>query len=240
MNTRKKFSNKLFLLPITIAILIIFINSVYIENNLCLYVVRSYNEYRSQVSNNPDMKLVHLSDSIKGLKLDIRYATENNFTKQKVYTSADPFLRIPVMRALRKVQDSLSKHNIGLIVFDAYRPYSATVKFFEIVKDTRFVADPKVGSKHNRGCAVDVALYDLKTGKPLPMPTEFDDFSEKAGATYMNLPKEVIQNRTLLAGMMQAFGFSIYPDEWWHFDYIGWEKYPLMNLSFGELIMNSE
>ncbi len=112
---------------------------VYIENNLCLYVVRSYNEYRSQVSNNPDMKLVHLSDSIKGLKLDIRYATENNFTKQKVYTSADPFLRIPAMRALRKVQDSLSKHNIGLIVFDAYRPYSATVKFYEVVKLERKV-----------------------------------------------------------------------------------------------------
>lgn len=117
----------------------IFINSVYIENNLCLYVVRSYNEYRSQVSNNPDMKLVHLSDSIKGLKLDIRYATENNFTKQKVNTSANPFLIIPAMRALRKVQDSLSKHNIGLIIFDAYRPYSAAVKFYEVVKLERKV-----------------------------------------------------------------------------------------------------
>lgn len=213
----------------------IFINSVYIGNKQSLYIVKSYQEYLSQVSENPDMKLVHLSDSLKGLKLDIRYATENNFTKQKVYTSADPYLRLPAMRALRKVQDSLSKHNIGLIVFDAYRPYSATVKFYEIVKDTRFVADPKVGSKHNRGCAIDVSLYDLSTGKELAMPTPFDDFSAKANAAYPDLPGDVLQNRALLAGVMQAFGFLIYPDEWWHFDYRDWENFPLMDISFEEL-----
>ena len=141
MNTRKKFSNKLFLLPITIAILFIFINSVYIGNKQSLYIVKSYQEYLSQVSENPDMKLVHLSDSLKGLKLDIRYATENNFTKQKVYSSADPYLRLPAMRALRKVQDSLSKHNMGLIVFDAYRPYSENYPLMDIplekIKDKR-------------------------------------------------------------------------------------------------------
>ncbi len=144
------------------------------------------------------------------------------------------------MRALRKVQDSLSKHNIGLIVFDAYRPYSATVKFYEIVKDTRFVADPKVGSKHNRGCAIDVSLYDLSTGKELAMPTPFDDFSAKANATYPELPGDVLQNRALLAGVMQAFGFLIYPDEWWHFDYQDWENYPLMDIPLEELRVKSE
>ncbi|HPS71690.1 MAG TPA: M15 family metallopeptidase [Bacteroidales bacterium] len=203
-------------------------------------VITSYEEYLRTVNKDPNMKLVPLNDSIQGLKLDIRYATENNFTKQKVYSSADPYLRIPAMRALRKVQDSLSKHNIGLIVFDAYRPYSATVKFYEIVKDTRFVADPKVGSKHNRGCAIDVSLYDLSTGKELAMPTPFDDFSAKANATYPELPGDVLQNRALLAGVMQAFGFLIYPDEWWHFDYQDWENYPLMDIPLEELRVKSE
>lgn len=240
MKIKKKFSGKLLLLPVVIATLFIFINSVYIENKQSLYIVKSYQEYISQVFENQDMKLVHLSDSIQGLKLDIRYATENNFTKQKVYTSADPFLRLPAMRALRKVQDSLSKHHLGLIIFDAYRPYSATVKFYEIVKDTRFVADPKVGSKHNRGCAVDVSLYDLTTGTELPMPTPFDDFSIKANATNQDLPENVLQNRSLLAGVMQAFGFLIYPDEWWHFDYRDWENYPLMDIPLEELREKSE
>jgi zinc D-Ala-D-Ala dipeptidase len=240
MKIREKFSSKLLLLPAIIATLFIFINSVYIENEQSLYIIKSYHEYLTQISENPDMKLVQLNDSIQGLKLDIRYATDNNFTKLKVYTSADPFLRIPAMRALRKVQDSLSKHNLGLIVYDAYRPYSATVKFYEIVKDTRFVADPKVGSKHNRGCAVDVSLYDLTTGTELPMPTVFDDFSKTAGANYPNLPKIVLYNRSLLSGIMQAFGFTIYPDEWWHFDYQNWEEYPLMDIPFEELKMNNE
>lgn len=205
-----------------------------------IYVVSSIEEYKNQVVLDSSMKLVNLINFINDALFDIRYASTNNFTNQKVYESADAFIRMPVAIALNKVQDSLKTHGLGLIIYDAYRPYAATVKFYDIIKDTRYVADPKVGSKHNRGCAVDVALYDLKTGKPLPMPTEFDDFSEKAGATYMNLPKEVIQNRTLLAGVMQAFGFAIYPDEWWHFDYIGWEKYPLMNIPFEELIKNSE
>lgn len=205
-----------------------------------LKIVSSIEEYKKQVALDPSMKLVNLIDYLNGVTFDIRYATNDNFTNQIIYESRDAFVRLPVAKALEKVQDSLRTLHLGLIIYDAYRPYAATVKFYEIIKDTKYVADPKVGSKHNRGCAVDVSLYDLKTGKPLPMPTEFDDFSEKAGATYMNLPKEVIQNRTLLAGVMQAFGFSIYPDEWWHFDYIGWEKYPLMNIPFEELIKNNE
>ena len=133
MKIREKFLCKFLLLLVTITTLFILnIYSVYIGNKQSLYIVKSYQEYLSQVSENPDMKLVHLSDSLKGLKLDIRYATENNFTKQKVYTSADPYLRLPAMRALRKVQDSLSKHNIGLIVFDAYRPYSENYPLMDI------------------------------------------------------------------------------------------------------------
>ncbi len=205
-----------------------------------LYVVKTIEEYHQQVALNPDMELVNLIDIINGLKLDIRYATTNNFTKQQIYTSPLAFLRKPAALALAQVQDSLRKLNLGLIIFDAYRPYSATVKFYEIIKDTRFVADPKVGSKHNRGCAVDVALYDLKTGEIVPMPTEFDDFSEKAGANYPNLPKTVLYNRSLLSGIMQAFGFTIYPDEWWHFDYQNWGNFPLMDIPFNELKIKNE
>lgn len=205
-----------------------------------IHVVTSLEEYHQQTVLNPTMELVNLIDLINGLKLDILYATTNNFTKQQIYTSPEAFLRKPVALALAQVQDSLRKLNLGLIIFDAYRPYSATVKFYDIIKDTRYVADPKVGSKHNRGCAVDVALYDLKTGEIVPMPTEFDDFSVKANAAYPDLPKDVLQNRALLAGVMQSFGFLIYPDEWWHFDYQNWEKFPLMDISFEELKMKNE
>jgi D-alanyl-D-alanine dipeptidase len=97
------------------------------------------------------------------------------------------------------------------------------------------VAAPWHGSRHNRGAAVDITLVDLKTGKELPMPTAFDDFTEKAAPDYPHLPDEVIRNRNLLITTMQQFGFSVYPHEWWHFDYIGWKKFPLMDLSFDEL-----
>jgi D-alanyl-D-alanine dipeptidase len=94
---------------------------------------------------------------------------------------------------------------------------------------------PPHGSRHNRGAAVDITLVNLKTGKELPMPTTFDDFSEKAATDYPYLPDELIQNRKLLITTMQRFGFSVYQHEWWHFDYIGWEKFPLMDISFDEL-----
>ena len=199
-----------------------------------LDITQSKEEYDREVKQNPDWKLEDLG-KIGGIYLDIRYATVNNFTGKVIYLSPRAFARMPVFDALQKVQDSLSHFMIGLKIYDAYRPYAASLKFFEVYPDTNFVANPRNGSRHNRGCAVDLTLVELSTGKELPMPTEYDNFTEKAHPDYKDLPDTVLTNRKLLFGIMEHFGFSYYPTEWWHFDYKGWEKYKLLDLTFEEL-----
>ena len=199
-----------------------------------LDITQSKDAYDREVRQNPDWKLEELS-KIRGIYLDIRYATTNNFTGKVIYLSPRAFARMPVFDALQKVQDSLSHFMIGLKIYDAYRPYAASLKFFEVYPDTNFVANPRNGSRHNRGCAVDLTLVELSTGKELPMPTEYDNFTEKAHPDYKDLPDTVLTNRKLLFGIMEHFGFSYYPTEWWHFDYKGWEKYKLLDLTFEEL-----
>ena len=135
-----------------------------------------------------------------------------------IYTAPKAYLRKPVATALKLVQDSLSQLGLGLIVFDAYRPYAASVKFFDVYPDTNFVANPRYGSRHNRGCAIDVSLLNLETNEPLAMPSLFDDFSLKAHPENMEFPDSILRNRSLLFNIMQHFGFSHYPTEWWHFD----------------------
>jgi zinc D-Ala-D-Ala dipeptidase len=191
--------------------------------------------YRQQITENPDMLMVDLSKKISGIVLDIRYATANNFTHKVIYNAPRAFARKPVADALQKVQDSLSHYQLGMKIYDAYRPYSATLLFYKVYPDTNFVANPRYGSRHNRGCAVDITLIERNTGREIPMPSAFDDFSLKASPQYANLPDTVITNRKLLFGVMEHFGFKHYASEWWHFDLVGWEKYPLMDLSFGEL-----
>ncbi len=198
-------------------------------------LISEMTEYLEQVAENNFMGLVDLEVFIPGIITDIRYATTNNFTGEQIYTEAGVFVRRPVAEALKKVQDSLSAHGLGLKIYDAYRPYSASVKFWEVYPDTNFVADPKYGSRHNRGCAVDVTLVNLSTREEIPMPTDYDDFSEKAHPEFMEFSEEVIYNRSLLFGIMGSYGFSHYPSEWWHFDFNGWEEYPLMDISFRDL-----
>ena len=200
-----------------------------------LEIVHCKKEYLVQIRQHPDLEMKDLEKEIPGLITDLRYATPNNFTGQLIYSSPRAFARKKVADALRQVQDSLRHHGLGLIVFDAYRPYSASVRFFEVYPDTLFVANPRYGSRHNRGAAVDVSLADLATRKEIAMPSGFDDFSEKAHPGYNDLPPEIIQNRNLLFGVMKHFGFTHYPTEWWHFDFAGWEQYPLTDLPFGDL-----
>ncbi len=208
------------------------------RNPYHLKLIQTANSYQSQVFENPEMEMVELKNSISDIKLDIRYATANNFTGKVIYGSPRAFARKPVVEALRKIQDSLSIYHLGLKIYDSYRPYSATLRFFEVYPDTNFVASPRSGSRHNRGCAVDLTLIDKNTGEEIPMPTAFDDFSERAHPDYPNLPEKVLANRKFLFGLFTHFGFKHYPSEWWHFDFNGWDKYPLMDLSFEELSKN--
>lgn len=161
--------------------------------------------------------------------LDIRYATANNFTGRVVYPTAKCYLRKEVAQRLVNVQRYLKGQGLRLVLFDCYRPLSVQKRFWEIMPDERYVADPKKGSRHNRGAAVDVSLADMKRNY-LEMPSEFDDFSEKAHRNYMGASNIAIRNRQILEDAMVKFGFEAFPTEWWHFDASGWQRYPISDV----------
>jgi D-alanyl-D-alanine dipeptidase len=152
-----------------------------------------------------------------------------------VYDEARAFARIPVVLALKSAQKELNKQGLGLKIYDAYRPYSVTVKFFEIAADKNFVASPKTGSRHNRGCAIDLTLVNMRTGKELKMPTPFDSFAPEASPGFNDLPKKVKRNRDLLKHVMERNGFTVLHNEWWHFDFNTWKDYNLMDIPFKQL-----
>jgi D-alanyl-D-alanine dipeptidase len=191
--------------------------------------------YQKQIKTRAELRLVEIKKYIPEISLDIRYATTNNFTHKRMYQQAGAFARLPVVLALKEVEADLKAKGLGLKIYDAYRPYAVTVKFYEVTTDTNYVADPRKGSKHNRGCAIDLSLIDLKTGKELDMPTGFDSFSRKAGANYQNLPKQQIANREILKSAMEAHGFKELSSEWWHFDFNGWASYPLLDVPFSDI-----
>ncbi|HEY9195805.1 MAG TPA: M15 family metallopeptidase [Mucilaginibacter sp.] len=191
--------------------------------------------YKEQVKARPDNQLVEIVKYIPAVKLDIRYATANNFMHRAMYRQAKAYARLPAVKALQQVAADLRARGLGLKIFDAYRPYSVTVNFYETTPDTNFVANPRFGSKHNRGCAVDLTLIDLKTGKELEMPTGFDSFSHKAAAEYPAATPVQTANRELLKAAMQAHGFTVLKTEWWHYDFDNWRDYPLLDVPFAAL-----
>lgn len=192
-------------------------------------------QYLQQVSKDHNKALVEIVKYIPAIQLDIRYATTNNFMHQRMYTQARAFARLPVVKALMLVMADLKAKGLGIKIYDGYRPYAVTEKFYEKASDKHFVADPKKGSKHNRGCALDLSLVDLKTGKELDMPTPFDSFSPRASASFEDLPQQVIQNRELLKWAMQSHGFKVLGNEWWHFDFTGWQNFELLDVPFNQL-----
>jgi zinc D-Ala-D-Ala dipeptidase len=198
-------------------------------------VVNDTSFYKKEVERDSLNMLVDIEKFIPHIKLDIKYATKDNFLGMPVYNKPKAFLRLPAAIALKKVQAELNKKGLGLKIYDAYRPYSVTVLFYEKVKDTNFVSSPWEGSRHNRGCAVDVTIINLKTGRELEMPTKFDDFTARAHPDYQNLSDTVKSNRNLLFNVMSKYGFRKYPTEWWHFDFSGWVNYFLMDIKFEDL-----
>jgi len=180
------------------------------------------------------LEFIELNKMNPNILLDIRYATINNFTGKVVYPEARAFLVSDAAYSLDSVQKELETMGLGLKIYDAYRPLSVQKIFWEIMPDERYVADPKKGSRHNRGMAVDLTLVD-KNGKELFMPTEYDDFTEKAHRDYMNISDEQIKNRKILEDVMTKYGFKGLPTEWWHFDYRGWEDYDVMDVEFKDI-----
>jgi D-alanyl-D-alanine dipeptidase len=170
-------------------------------------------------------------------KLDIRYATDNNFLKRRVYREARAFLQRPAAEALVRVHRNLRKQGYGLLVFDGYRPWAVTKDFWDSTPPDKrnFVANPAKGSKHNRGCAVDLSLFELATGAEVEMPSGYDEMTNRAYPTYDGGTREQRRLRDLLRAAMEAEGFIVNEYEWWHFDYKDWRKYPILNLSFETL-----
>ncbi len=191
--------------------------------------------YRAASQADPNKELVDLEKFIPGIGLDIRYATDNNFTGQKIYNLARAYARKPVAIALKKVQADLKARGLGIKIFDAYRPYKATVKFYEVYGDTTYVASPYRGSRHNRGCAIDMTLIELRTGEELKMPTGYDSFRKEAWPSTPAKDPEARKNRALLIQAMQQHGFRVNSSEWWHFDFIGWKQYEILDIDFEEL-----
>lgn len=192
-------------------------------------------EYKQSVKANADNELVNLANHIPGVALDIRYATTNNFTGEQIYTIPRAYARKPVAEALKKIQADLKPKGLGLKIFDGYRPYSATVKFYEVYRDTTYVASPYKGSRHNRGCALDLTLIDLKTGQELEMPTGWDSFKKEAWPSTPVADPKIRANRKLLIDVMEQHGFKVNSSEWWHFDFVGWQKFAVMDIDFEEL-----
>ena len=170
-----------------------------------------------------------------GVALDLRYATTNNFMHTQLYPVAKAYLRAPVAAALADVERDLAREGLGLKIWDAYRPYSVTVRMWEPIKNPDYVADPKFGSRHNRGAAVDLTLIDLKTGNELVMPTSYDSFTPRSRNDYNDLPAEAIANRAKLRDVMTRHGFEPLPSEWWHYDFRGWEKFELLDVPLESL-----
>jgi D-alanyl-D-alanine dipeptidase len=187
------------------------------------------------------VELVELTALDPTVRLDVRYATANNFLGRRVYAEARAFLQRPAAEALVRAHRALREKGHGLLVFDAYRPWSVTKLFWDLTPPARrdFVANPRTGSKHNRGTAVDLTLYDLATGREVEMPSPYDEFSERAHPAYAGGPPAARARRDALRAALEGEGFTVEPNEWWHFNWKDWRSYPILDVSFESLALSA-
>ena len=200
-------------------------------------VTNDWKIFKEQVRQDSSKRMIELHSLMPQLVYDLRYAGINNFMHRRMYPAGTvrTFLRLPAALALVNVQEELNEKGLGLKIFDAYRPYSVTVKFWELVKDERYVANPAKGSGHNRGIAVDLTIINLNTGEELNMGTGFDNFTDTAHQTFTNLPKEILQNRLLLKSIMEKNGFKALDTEWWHYFLADGNRFELLDIDFKKL-----
>ncbi|MDO7849637.1 M15 family metallopeptidase [Hymenobacter sp. M29] len=181
--------------------------------------------------------LVELTRLDPTIRLDIRYATSQNFMGRVLYPQARAFLQRPAAEALVQVNAELKPLGYGLLVFDGYRPWRITKQMWDHTPADKkeFVADPRKGSRHNRGCAVDLSLFDLATGREVEMPGAYDEMSPRSYAAYAGGTPAQRAARDLLRARMEAHGFTVLPAEWWHYDYKDWKVYPIQDVPFEKL-----
>ena len=193
--------------------------------------------FYSMVDRDSLLAMIELKSLIPTLQYELRYASSNNFTGQRLYpqNTRTTYLRRNPALALAKVAEDLKEKGLGIKIWDAYRPYRTTVRFWKLIHDERFVANPSKGSGHNRGTAVDLTLVDLKTGKEMEMPTPFDDFTAAAFHGAKNIDDLRTRNRELLRTTMEKYGFVPLETEWWHYSWPGSSAYDVLDLSFKAL-----
>lgn len=181
--------------------------------------------------------LIELATLDPAIHLDIRYAQSNNFLSTPLYTQARAFMQRPAAEALYRVLHKLEPLGYGLLIHDAYRPWYVTKLFWDATppEDHNFVADPQKGSRHNRGCAVDLTLYDLRSNQPIEMPGLYDEMSPRSFPNFPGGTSLQRWHRDLLRRAMESEGFTVNEDEWWHFDYKDWKQYPILNVPFEDL-----
>jgi zinc D-Ala-D-Ala dipeptidase len=202
-----------------------------------LDIINSKIAYKKLVKVDSNLVLVNIKKYIPNILIDLRYATTNNFMSTKLYKQANTtYLLKPAAEALLQVQHYLNILGFRLKIFDAYRPYSITKKMWGLIKDERYVANPKYGSGHNKGISVDVTIVDLKTNKEIDMGTGFDNFTDSAHHTFTpNFNTSLIKNRNLLKETMEKFGFKALETEWWHYAWQTTIPLKIFDLSFKEL-----
>ena len=188
-----------------------------------------------QKKNDPDLVELRTLDST--IKYDIRYATTNNFMSAVFYRSAHAYMQRPAAESLVRVSKKLKAFGYGLLIHDSYRPWYVTKMFWDATPDDKkiFVANPESGSRHNRGCAVDLTLYDLDTGAVVEMVGGYDEMTDRSFPDYVGGTSQQRWHRELLRRSMEAEGYTVYEAEWWHYDYKTWNDYPILNLTFEAL-----
>jgi len=206
-----------------------------LRNQYGLWVIKDASVLKNTIRRNAQ-KAMSDCRQVPGIVLELRYSGKNNFMGASLYPRIrTTYLRKPVLDSLVEVQKDLNKQGLGLKIFDAYRPYSVTERMWEPVKDDRYAADPKNGSGHNRGIAVDLTIINMANGIELPMGTGFDNFTDTAHHGFAGLSTEILQNRLLLKGQMEKHGFKALPTEWWHYYMAAYADFELLDLSFKAL-----
>jgi zinc D-Ala-D-Ala dipeptidase len=199
-------------------------------------IINTKKAYKLSVDSNAQKAMINVQQLIPNIIVDLRYNTTNNFTTKKLYTKATAtFMRMPAANALLQVQAILKQKGLGIKIFDAYRPYAATVLMWELIKDERYVANPKNGSNHNRGLAVDLTLINLTTKQEINMGTGFDNFTDTAHHTFTALPQAILDNRKLLKTTMEQYGFKAFDTEWWHYSWPNNANFEVMDINFEEM-----
>ncbi len=199
-----------------------------------LPIINTPSALAESIKANPTAAFVSLYSYIPGIVIDLRYATTHNFTHKALYHHPVALLRKPPAEALRKVQEELNKKGLGLKIFDAYRPFSVSCILWQQASDKHYVANPKRGSHHNRGTALDLTIVQLSTGKELNMGTDFDNFTDTAHHSFAHLPPDVLANRKLLKNIMWKHGFNFVPTEWWHYHWRN-KNFDLVDLDFDSI-----